>query len=311
MSKLIQRLRRKESRRKMKKLIPGNGLEFLQDVLGIGPKGEAKSHAVQNPLLVAIDFENLSNVQLGFSGREECQIGLALFDPEEALSLKESDSELPITTYNFVTGNASYSNKAAKKFLFGETKKIRPQEVTECLSNILSRSKEIILVGHAVENDIDCLEALGFDYEASAVAILDTQKIAVQTSIFPHAVALHELLEELRCPFAKLHSAGNDAHFALRALLLLATRCQTQASDNNFLERIRRTKILTRIAKGRLPGGISKPKQSKVTKPKQERKKIKWLSSSMQKLEPKKNNGLTRAMLKLFTGDKENHYVFN
>ena len=31
-------------------------------------------------------------------------------------------------------------------------------------------------------------------------------------------------MTELKCPFNKLHCAGNDAHFALRALLLLAVQ---------------------------------------------------------------------------------------
>jgi hypothetical protein len=307
MSKLVQRLRRKESRRKMKKLIPENGLEFLQNVLGLGSKLE-ESHAVQNTLLVAVDFENLDNVQSGFDRRTECQIGLALFDPGEALSLEGIGATMLIKTYNFVTGNTGYSNKAAKKFLFGETKRIGHEEVTKYLNSIVSRSKEIILVGHAVDNDVDCLEALGFDYEASVVAILDTQKIAVQTSIFRHA-ALHELLEELQCPFANLHSAGNDAHFALRALLLLATRCQDQATDSHLLERVRRTDILTSIAKGKLPGAATKPKQSKVSKKKHNRKRMKWLGSSIRTLEPKKHSRLTQTMLKLFTGTNENNSV--
>jgi hypothetical protein len=47
----------------MRKLIPEDGLEFLQNILRLGSKLEEESHAVQNTLLVAIDFENLDNVQ--------------------------------------------------------------------------------------------------------------------------------------------------------------------------------------------------------------------------------------------------------
>lgn len=35
---------------------------------------------------------------------------------------------------------------------------------------------------------------------------------------------LWQLLEELECPYDKLHNAGNDAYFTLRVLLLLAIR---------------------------------------------------------------------------------------
>jgi DNA polymerase III epsilon subunit-like protein len=39
-----------------------------------------------------------------------------------------------------------------------------------------------------------------------------------------YTYSLEALLEELEIPFANLHSSGNDAHFILRALLMLAVR---------------------------------------------------------------------------------------
>ena len=51
----------------------------------------------------------------------------------------------------------------------------------------------------------------------------DVGRIALK--ILPNiAITLSSILSELRCHFQNLHTAGNDAYFTLRVLLLLAIR---------------------------------------------------------------------------------------
>lgn len=52
------------------------------------------------------------------------------------------------------------------------------------------------------------------------MGVFDTEDLARYT-FGSSKLRLWTLLTKLQCPFANLHCAGNDAHFALRALLLL------------------------------------------------------------------------------------------
>lgn len=51
--------------------------------------------------------------------------------------------------------------------------------------------------------------------------------------------SLGNLLAQLQCPFDRLHNAGNDAHFTLRAALLMASRGLSH-SRCSILDRIAR-----------------------------------------------------------------------
>ncbi len=51
--------------------------------------------------------------------------------------------------------------------------------------------------------------------------------------MIPINSTLSEIREELQCPFANLHTAGNDAYFTLQALLMLAKRTYRSGFANN------------------------------------------------------------------------------
>jgi DNA polymerase III alpha subunit (gram-positive type) len=69
---------------------------------------------------------------------------------------------------------------------------------------------------------LQALRLLNFKFPTSVVSILDTFRIARELEVT--ASSLNDLLEIFQCPFDKLHCAGNDAHFILRVLLLLAVK---------------------------------------------------------------------------------------
>ena len=146
------------------------------------------------------------------------QIGVAILDCRDLIS---SPPRNAILTYNFVTGSPSYYTATAKKYLFGESIAIHQQNILFNLESLVPPSRNIILVGHGVGHDLSILRLLGFN--PSIRGILDTERIA--SKILPSiSTTLCGILTELQCPFQNLHTAGNDAYFTLRVLLLLAIR---------------------------------------------------------------------------------------
>lgn len=84
-------------------------------------------------------------------------------------------------------------------------------------------TREVVLVGHALKNDLAYLRRLGIDALAipNVVLQLDTQRIATPKKLAP---SLGKLLTALGIPADNLHNAGNDAHFTLRAVLEIARK---------------------------------------------------------------------------------------
>lgn len=197
-----------------------SGLQLLQAFLGLTlePSG---SRVVDEVIFVAIDFEYLQNFE-HYSRHQDLnsQIGIAVLDSRDLIS---SPPRRAISTYNFVTGSPSYCAATTRKFLFGETSTIHQRDFLSTLESLLPRRRNIVLVGHGFWHDLRVLKLLNFDLHTSIVGILDTGKIA--SKMFPNvSITLGSILSELQCPFQNLHTAGNDAYFTLRALLLLAIR---------------------------------------------------------------------------------------
>ena len=69
---------------------------------------------------------------------------------------------------------------------------------------------------------------LRLDDIAPIVAIFDITTIhrVLHGLDFDKLISLESLLQQLGCPADNLHDASNDAHFTLRALLLLAVQYQ-------------------------------------------------------------------------------------
>ncbi len=85
---------------------------------------------------------------------------------------------------------------------------------------------------------------------SSVVGILDTEDIAhyvFPPPYEPRAFRLNNLLRRLQCPYDKLHTAGNDANFTLRVVLLLAIEsCREELLDSAARERLYRIETMAR-----------------------------------------------------------------
>ncbi|VUC31873.1 unnamed protein product [Clonostachys rosea] len=179
--------------------IATNGLHILSEALGL----EGDQPDSTRPILLAIDFGQTKNLMNGFSGSECCQ-------------------EL-ISTYNLISGPSSYTSVVSKRVLFGTTEIIKPAEILHNIQALIPGDRNIILIGHGVQVELKILVKLGFTFSSRISSIIDTRGLAGE--VFGTArYSLKSLLKSLRCRACRLHTGGNDAHFTLRASLLLAAR---------------------------------------------------------------------------------------
>jgi len=146
-------------------------------------------------------------------------------DPATRVSLMILDSRdlsSRLMTHNFVTGSESYYEESAKKYLWGMAE-VSPGNMLRKINQFASRDRSIVLVGHGFKGDLAALRTLGSDPQISVVAIFDTAKIA---RINIGDLSLGHPLVEFGVPAssARLHNAGSDANFTLRALILLGIK---------------------------------------------------------------------------------------
>lgn len=210
-----------------------NGLHTLLGALNL-PGRESHEHASDlnrlDVVLVAIDFEHTEALRKGLQEGQNSQTGIAMLDTRDIDH--EKDPCGLITTSQFVTGSPTYIANASKKFFFGTSTAIEPSALLESIMSMIPDNRNIILIGHAVHVELAILTKLGFDLTASNIlGILDTQCLAYKV-LGSFKFSLKTLLRKLHCPFTHLHSAGNDAHFTLRAALLLAILgCEDQEHE--------------------------------------------------------------------------------
>ncbi|KAE9376118.1 hypothetical protein N431DRAFT_464173 [Stipitochalara longipes BDJ] len=209
-----------------------------------------------DPLYIAIDFERAGFIANNFSSCSDTQAGISILD-SRYLNPPLRKSALKLETYNFITGSDSYYAESAKKFFWGTSEKTHPSKMLKCINKLLRRDRNIVLVG-----DLAALCSLGFDFQTSVMGILDTANISSELEM--DRCTLGRLLGELECPksSARLHNAGNDANFNLRALILLAIKGYEQQRLGTLMvgdERVSRMEALRSIAMIPLPG-VRQPK---------------------------------------------------
>lgn len=217
--------------------ITRNGLSILLQILGLRHP-PPDSLGLTDVVIVAIDFEGINTIKSGFAQKDNSQVGLAVLDTKE---LCQVPPDKLTSTYNFAAGSQSYVTKASNKFLFGETITIQSSAMADAIRSCIPKARNVVFVGHAILNELQSLQALGFKFPKPPSGILDTFQVANKVLQF-WAGSLGDLLVLLGCPFNKLHSAGNDAKFTLRALLLLAVKwciSQQHQQDNKVLDILR------------------------------------------------------------------------
>jgi hypothetical protein len=134
------------------------------------------------------------------------------------------------------------------------------------ISKYVRQDGNIVLVGHGFGEDLAALSSLGFDFQASAICILDTANVFTELQM--NRSTLGRLLEELGCPksSASLRNAGSDAHFTLRALILLAIKGYEEQTLDTLRVEEKRVEALRAVAMTPLPLVRLKPKKKRLRK---------------------------------------------
>lgn len=151
-----------------------------------------------------------------------CHIGVSILDTR-CLASKIDDPSKAIISYQFVTDNSKSCRTAKKRFLFGETETMSVSGVAPRLAELV-KDRDYVLAGHGTEEDIKSLNQIHPSIIRNSAYVLDTVKVAQFPLQLYYRYNLGKLLDEHGIKYANLHAAGNDAHFALKALLMLAVR---------------------------------------------------------------------------------------
>lgn len=251
--------------------IAPDGLRLIREYLEL-PFTDSAPDSKRDPgvVFVSIDFENIGQF-MDSDPKVPIQLGVATLDTQDFCSAVHPKDI--ISTFNFVTGPSRYFNSAAIKFLFGETTQISYSEIVPKIESCIPRTRPTILVGHDIANDLRVLQHLHFDLPKSIIGIIDTMAITSQVFSSQLRWSLRTVLEELQCAYDNLHSAGNDAHFTLRCLLLLVSR-SVKDTVELMPEHEQRLKKLEEIGHSEIP------KKKELPPTKAEKKKLKRLQRS-------------------------------
>ncbi|KAK0733681.1 hypothetical protein B0T26DRAFT_32003 [Lasiosphaeria miniovina] len=147
---------------------------MLLGILGLS-HSVSKAPALNDTVIIAIDFEGINTIKSGFTQKENSQVGFAILDTKE---LRQVPPEKLISTLNFATGSSSYVTKASNKYLFGETITIQPSSIVQTIQSHIPQDRNVVLVGHGILNELQALQALGFEFKRPPSGILDTSRIA-------------------------------------------------------------------------------------------------------------------------------------
>jgi hypothetical protein len=176
--------------------IAKNGLGILHEILRLD-SGSFRSPRLSDVVLISIDFEHINTIKSRFSQKNSCQVGLAILDTKE---INQVSPDKLISTYNFATGSPSYVKKASEKFIFGKTIKIRPSDMADRIQSFIPAARNIVFVGHGITNDLQDLQALGFQFPVVLSGVLDTFQVANKVLEF-WAGSPGDLLLSFECSF--------------------------------------------------------------------------------------------------------------
>ncbi|TDZ38932.1 hypothetical protein C8035_v006867 [Colletotrichum spinosum] len=209
-----------ESACQVAKWKPIVGLRILQNALSFSPESPS---CYADAVFVSIHFFNNTHYRRKrTSVTDNAQAGLAILDTRHVSP--ETPAEKLVSAYNFVAGSETYFWKAKSRFLFGKTTVLNDtQELRQHIQDCIPKDRNIIIVGHGIGYQKTCLTKIGFDFESDGiVACLDPSRIAEQILEYK-AGPFKRLLETLNIPISKLRAAGNDAHYIMQAVLILAS----------------------------------------------------------------------------------------
>lgn len=203
--------------------ILGYRLDTLQTCLpySLPPLGKyLPGTSIKDILFVCVDVDTGGGYETILPG-QSFHIGISIFDTRRLI--KPLDNPLDgIKSYQYINrGDTKPCKWAAKSFLFGETELIHLSDLPTIFLS-LTQCRDFVLVAHGTMEDVKFFDNVNPGIVDRACYILDTVKAAQYPLQLHYRYSLEKLLDAFDIRYAKLHAAGNDAHFALKALLMIA-----------------------------------------------------------------------------------------
>jgi hypothetical protein len=181
--------------------------------------------SMRDVLFIGIDVDTYQGYE-HLASDPQFHIGISILDTRVLYRLAHENLSSPrvidaIESYQFVVGNSKYCNKASRKFLFGKSQSVPLEEVKAQIESLVcSRGRDNVLVFHGDHCDRKALSNLNI--QLRPLCIIDNVKAAQYPLNLPYRLGLEAMLDAFGIPYANLHAAGNDAHYALRSLLMIA-----------------------------------------------------------------------------------------
>lgn len=172
-------------------------------------------------MLVSVDVDTGGGYET-ISPGQSFHIGISVLDTR-TLADAQMDPRSAINSYQFINKWSKPCKSASRSFFFGETELIDLDALPGWLFR-LTQDRAYVLVGHGMGEDIKFLNNLDPEMIKRAAYVLDTVKAAQHPLGLYYRYSVEKLLDEFGIGYAKLHVAGNDAHFTLRILLMIAVR---------------------------------------------------------------------------------------
>ncbi|KAK3306622.1 uncharacterized protein B0T15DRAFT_147393 [Chaetomium strumarium] len=183
---------------------------------------------------LGLDVDALQEIEQGI---QQFHIGVSIFDTrllwKSALGLPHPGQENKMTeSHYFVVGSPKFSRRKSNKFLFGKFEALSLSDLRARLEG-MTLHRDLILVAHGIQRELTVLQRVNIDLRPRYV--LDTVKAAQHPLQLSYRCSLEQLLAEFDISFHSLHVAGNDAHFALRAMLMITVRDAERQLDASVL----------------------------------------------------------------------------
>lgn len=180
--------------------------------------------SINDILFVSVDVDTGGGYEV-ISPNQSFHVGISIFDTRYFGSNSLTEPQTAIKSYQFINRDTKPCKQAARRFLLGATETHTPAAMATQIST-LTQDRDYILVAHGISEDLKFLNNIDASIAARACYILDKVKAAQYTLQLYYRYSLEKLLDALNIPCDpyRLHSAGNDAFFALKGLLMIAAR---------------------------------------------------------------------------------------
>ncbi len=159
---------------------------------------------INDKKIISLDFEYRVKKQITFN---HCfEFGITIHENKKL-------NHMHFIIENENLNISKIKTKLQNKFSFGESNRVKLEEVYDILNNLISNTDYLLL--HGATNELKILTDNNIKIPEH-ISIIDTQK--TKENFFQDKLtgcSLNKLLKSFRIPFKNLHNAGNDAAFTM------------------------------------------------------------------------------------------------